>query len=358
MALLQPQHLSAVTDFEDQHPVLTYDLLTLPQYGTLQRYETGSDWVDLVNSTGLHTSPFGDAPPTFFTQEDVNRGHVRYVQSEPLDLYTETFQFRLRSYNFSGPEGSFCVSIFPTGLLLQPTIDVDLVPLVVEEGASAAINHSVLNTSLAELVMQPGLEIDIQQLDVVYTLVDPPSYGDLHLMGDILVAGDVFAHHHVTSSALVYVHGGSEAHSDQFSFYGDATSVQYLPLRAPNRTSNLTLLIDITPVNDNRPVLEIMEPIRPPEGCWVPVTAANVNVTDADRPLERLRIYLRKKGATPTGRFALRSDPDSAIPQFFMEDVLAENVIFVHQLNASLEYTQVLRVDDGNSSHTIREVQQ
>lgn len=361
LALISPKHLSVSTNFEDQHPVITFDLLTLPKYGILQRYEAEeSEWVDLTsNSTNLHMQPFGgESLPTFFTQADVNDGHVRYVHSETVSFNDpETFQFRVRSYNFSSNiTAHLCVNIIPYDILFQPSISVHLTSLALAEGASAQINRTVFNTSLDQegfmyLVVQP--ELSLQQLDVTYTLVEPPSFGRLELQGEILVAGDVFAHRDVTSSALVYFHGGTEDHEDQFSFYGETGSVEYLAIRPPNRTTNLTLVIDITPVNDHPPVLDVnMESIRPPEGCWVQVTVANINVTDIDRPADKLKIFLRKKATTPTGIFAFREEPDRAIAQFYMQDILDQRVIFAHQLNSSLNYTQVLRIDD--TVHTIR----
>jgi hypothetical protein len=364
LALISPSHLKTITNFEDQDPLITYDLLTLPRYGILQLFEgEGSEWRNLANSTNHHTNSFGEeTTPISFTQADVNNGHVRYVQSETISFMTDTdtFHFRVRSYNFSSNiTAHLCINIVPKDILFQPTINVHLTSLVVTEGSSAHIDSSVFNTSLDKegaryLLVQPDL--DLQQLDVIYTLVDPPTFGRLELQGEVLVAEDLFAHRDVTSSALVYVHDGSEDHIDWFSFYGETGSVEYLPIKPPNRTSNLTLAITVTPVNDHPPLYVSMESIRPPEGCWVQVMVDNINVTDLDRPANSLRIYLKKKGVMPTGIFAYRSEPDRAIGDFYMQDILDQRVIFSHQLNSPLNYTQILRIDDGDTAHTIREV--
>lgn len=361
MALVEPKHLNAVTDFAAQDPVLTYNVLAAPSYGVLQLYQTStSEWLNIATNTS-HASPFSEAPPTSFTQADVNSGHVRYVQTEPFSFHhQERFGFHLHSYNLSGPENHSCINIIPNAFAPQPSIIVDSADLVLQEGSSAHVNHSVLNTTLQEVeILPPGtdhVEINVHQLGIVYTLVESPSYGDLELGGQILVANDVFTYSHVTSNALVYVHHGTEDHNDSFSFYAEASSVAYLPIRAPNRTSNLTLDVDITPVNNHSPVLQSLQSIQPPESCWVRVTASNINVTDADRPSDPLRIYLRKKGSTPTGWFARYTDRDQPIQQFFMQDILDGSIIFVHRLNltAPLNYTQVLRIDDGGP-HTIRQ---
>lgn len=363
MALLKPNHLNSSTDFEDQVPIISYDLLTLPLYGVLERYDAMlSEWVDLDNSSRPHTSPFGRTSFSTFTQADINNDRVRYIQSQPYTSSStiETFQFHLRSYNFSGPTGQLCINIFPDAYLLQPSISVDLAELVVPEDGSAPINQTVVRTGLDDvqyLLMEPDLSLDIEQLDMVYTLVDPPSFGILTLHGEVLVPGDIFTYSDITSNALLYMHGDSENHLDHFSFYAEAGSTAYLPIRAPNRTANLTLVINITAVNDHAPTLVgNLENIRPPEGCWIPVTPHNINITDNDRPPDSLKIYLRKKGSIPNGIFAFRDAPDRAVTHFYMKDVLNDKVIFVHKLNASvpLNYTQVLRIDDG--VHTIKKV--
>lgn len=359
LGLLKAKHLSAVTDFEEEEdPVITYHLLTQPLYGNLQRYDPiVAQWMELTNSTMTHTLPFGGTSSSSFTQEDIENGHVRYFQSKFLSNNAiETFDFRLQSYDFSGPEINFCVTLLPDDeLLLQPSFTVDLSELVLLESSSAAINHSVLNISLENvdyLLIEPDL--DLQELGIIYTLVDPTAYGVLELRGLPLAAGDMFVHSDVTSNSLVYRHGGTEDHLDRFSFFVEGNSTPYIPIRAPNRTSNMTVVIHITAVNNHFPALVALEAIRPPEGCWVPVTERNINITDLDRPPNPLGIYLRKPrkpSENPNGFFTFRGESIQAIVRFSMQEVVSESIIFKHTLNssASLNYTQVLRIDDGHN---------
>lgn len=357
---LQTQHLNATTTFQDQTPVITYDLLSVPVSGVLQRYDTAlSEWLDLTSSTGTQPSLLGVPSLTSFTQADINQGHVRYVHSEPFLTGVEAFQFQLRSYNLSGHTSSLCINIIPVGFEILTELTVDHVPLVVVEGGAAPINHSVLNTSLHDVLSI--LPLDLGQFEAEYTLVEAPSYGELELRGVILAAGDIFKYSDLASNSLVYIHGGTEHHHDQFSFYVEAdikTNSTTLPIQSPNQTSNLTLAITVTAVNNHRPQIQTLENIQVPEGCWTTVTPAHINVTDEDRPPERIKIYLRKRGDYPTGFFALKSKPSEAVSHFFMQDVLEESVIFVHNLNLSapLQYTQTLRIDDGLQDHIIREV--
>lgn len=366
IGVLHPEHLNATTNFQDQHPVITYDVLSIPLYGVLQRYDTAlSEWLELSNSTGAPSPLFGGGTSlTSFTQADINQGRVRYVQSDPIGNEDVAIQFQLRSYNLSGEASSLCVNIVPIHFLVDTVLNVEHLPLVVLEGGSAAINHSVLNTSLDDVLMHADLPLDIEQFEVEYTLVEAPSFGDLELRGEILVAGDVFRYSDITSNSLVYIHRGTEDHHDHFSFYVESdieaheSPIDLPPIRAPNRTSNLTLVITVTAVNNHRPRIQMLEGIQVPEGCWVDITTANINITDEDRPPEKIRIYLRKKGDTPTGFFALKNKATIPATTFFMQDVVEKKVIFVHRLNLSapLNYTQTLRIDDGLQAHYLRVV--
>ena len=365
MALLQPKHLNATTDFQQQKPVITYDLLTLPRYGVLERYSpTSAQWMELSNSSTFHNSLLAETFSSF-TQADINNGRVRYVQSKTYsEAVTEDFKFQVRSSNLSGPDGKLCINISPDDFLQQPSIDIEVKELVVQEGGSAPITPNVLNTSLADidyLLLELDGDIDVQQLGIVYTLVEEPSFGSLELSGRILVAGDNFTYSDITSNSLIYVHRGSENHLDRFIFYAEASTTAYLLIRAPNRTSNRTLIINITAVNDHDPVLTALEIIRPPEGCWVSVTETNINVTDEDKPPVPLEIYLRrprKKEEDPNGRFVFRGAFDRPISTFYMQNISDNKIIFRHTLNASapLRYTQILRISDSDPPRRIRKV--
>lgn len=362
LAFLGPRYLNATTDFSEQDPIITYRLLTLPHFGVLQRYEPLlEEWVDLNNSSGNGLAPLGTFPNSF-TQREVNSESVRYSQSLPYSSANlDKVQLQVQSYNLSGPKRELCVDIVPDPHLVQPSIVVTLAELSVLEGGSATINSSTIHTDLDDMDYSTEPEIQIQQLGVVYTIVETPSFGSLKLRGEVLTAGDVFTYSDITSHELIYVHNGTEHHMDQFSFYAESTTTAYLVIRAPNRTSNLTLSINITEINDNPPTLTVLEDIEAPEGCWVEVTAANINITDLDQGPVDLKVYLRKprhSNQEPTGFFAFKGSRETPVRSFLMQDILDGKIIFQHQLGLkdSLNYTQVLRIEDGNDDHTFREV--
>ena len=357
MTLLESKHLTAVTDFEDQTPTITYDLLITPTYGMVQVWSPQYDqWLVLSNSTTTsHSSP-SSLPTSSFTQADVHASRVKYVQSESFEGNTfDKFKFQLRSSNLSGPTGDLCINIWPEEFLFQPTISIQLRSLVLaKENVSGIISGAVLNTTLDNvdyLAQDPDEEVDVHQLGIVYTLVEAPSYGSLELGPVTLVAGDNFTYNDIVSRLLVYNHAGTEHHQDNFTFYAEASTTAYLPIKAPNLTANLTLNINITASNNYPPIMTQVEYIRPYEGCWISVTTANINVTDRDRPPSPLKIILRKlKKEKPIGMFVLRSSPTQPINQFYMQDVLDDNVLYVHWMSSSapLRYRQGIKLQHLN----------
>ena len=359
MALVQSKHLNVTSTFEDQSPVITYDLLTSPVYGVLQVWEPLSNqWRDLqpLNHTqSLHSLHY-------FTQEDVQSDYVRYVQAdtgtgELSDFLTgglDEVLFQVRSYNLSGPRVQLSIDTILDLLLLQPSLAISLSPLVVSmENGSAPVTGAVINTSLENmdfiyLDQHPDYEIDIPQLGVLYHLVEAPSYGALELDSVSLSAGDNFTWEDIANHRLSYRHFGTENHQDSFTFYAEASSTAYLPIRAPNLTANLTLVIAITPTNNHRPVVNVLQPITPLEGMAVQVTRKNLDVQDPDMPSEPITIILRKlkKQTPPTGIFMKRNNHGVAVNHFTMADVLRGDIVFQHHLNLSapLDYLQGIKV--------------
>ena len=358
-ALLESKHLSAVTDFEEQMPTISYDLLANPDYGVLQVWsEPLLQWMSLTKSNSTPPSPSSRHPS--FTQADVQAQRIRYSQSKPLDGKIGEIQFQLRSSNLSGPTGELCINVQPEPLLVQPTISIDLQPLVVaHENASAVITAAVLSTTLSDVYYedQPEANLDVEDLGIVYTLVDTTSYGLLKVGDVVLASGSNFTYSDITSEKLVYRHSGSEEHQDSFRFYAEASTVEYLLIKAPEVTDNHTLNIEVTATDNYASVLNTnsVEKIQPPEGSWVNVTAANINITDRDRPPSPIKIIVRMlRKANPIGMFALRSNPTEQIHHFFMQDILDNNVIYTHWLNlmAPLIFNQKMKFLESQAQGT------
>lgn len=359
-ALLEPKHLNSTTNFEEQNPVISYDLIQEPRYGYFQRFITYHNrypgWHPLTSvSPSVSGSLISDF--NFFTQDDVDNGHVRYVHNHSSALESEGFQFRLRSTNLTGGLESLCIHIVAQVSLVQPVISISAETIQVDEGGRANITKDLLTTTPSRMEEYIAGVVDIEQMGIVYNLETMPAYGQLFVGERELSKGDNFTFDNVSSSLLHYVHSGSENHNDSFQVYAVATTTATLLILTPDPSATVTVRISVTPVNDHLPKLgSNLTNIEPPEGGFVIVTENNILVTDEDRPNDVLTIFIKKKRTTPIGHFAFYSNPSTAVSRFSMQNVSDRQVIFVHWLGAGLNLTQTIRLEDGNKMHYVREV--
>ena len=225
------------------------------------------------------------------------------------------------------------------------------------EGGSTVIREVVHNSSLPIFFNK---EIDIEQLGITYVLEQFPAYGEFQINGRPLIDNS-FTLSDIRNGLLVYIHSGSEYHADSFTFFAEFRSSLNWPTRSPYRTILMEARIVITPVNDHEPVLKARQ-VSVPEGGWVKITPAMLNIEDHDLPRDTINIFLRQSRRnqpepwTPTGHFAFYDHKSVPIRSFTMQNISDGQVIFVHHLNGSapLIYMQYLRVDDGE--HTILSV--
>jgi hypothetical protein len=365
MALVEPKHLNTSTNFEDQDPTVSYDLIEEPMYGYIQRFITyhnvRPDWHNLT-SVAPSTSGSQISDVNHFTQEDVDNGRVRYVHNYSSIFLTqgsENFLFRLRSSNLTGDLERLCIQIVPTATLLDSHISIIAQLIRVNESGLTQINRSLLTTRSSPTEDVSNGVVNIEQMGIVYILETVPFYGKLLISQRELSVGDNFTFDEVSSGFLSYEHGGTENHSDSFRIYAVATTTSTLLIKTPEPSPVVTVNISIAPINNHFPVLsEGLVPINPPEGGFIVITEDHIQVTDEDRPHEVLTIFIRRRGETHIGFFALRDASDTPVLRFTMRDVRERRVIYQHRLNMSapLTQTQIIRMDDGLKDHFVRQV--
>ena len=352
-AVLHTRHLNATTTFENQDPVLTYNIVTSPRCGWLElqvkynpKNESTWRWEPISRQQKANS----------FTQSDIDNNLVRYVHNSSVELVRsrDIFHFHLQSANLTGPAGNFCIQVLGKETLQQL---VNVGNISVLEGGSTVIREVVHNSSLPIFFNKA---IDIEQLGITYVLEQFPIYGEFRINGRPLIDNS-FTLSDIRNGLLVYMHSGSENHADSFTFFAEFRSSLNWPTRSPYRTILMEACIVITPVNDHEPVLKARQ-VSVPEGGWVRITPAMLNIEDHDLPRDTINIFLRQSRRnqpepwTPTGHFAFYDHKIVPIRHFTMQNISDGQVIFVHHLNGSapLIYMQYLRVDDGE--HTILSV--
>ena len=352
-AVLHTRHLNATTTFENQDPVLMYNVITSPRCGWLElqvkynpKNESTWRWEPISRQQKANS----------FTQIDIDNNLIRYVHNSSVELVQsrDIFHFHLQSANLTGPAGNFCIQVLGKETLQQL---VNVSNISVLEGGSIVIREVVHNSSLPIFFNK---EIDIEQLGITYVLEQFPAYGEFQMYGRPLIDNS-FTLSDIRNGLLVYIHSGSENHADSFTFFAEFRSSLNLPTYSPSRTILMEAHIVITPVNDHEPVLKARQ-VSVPEGGWVRITPAMLNIEDHDLPRDTINIFLRQsrrnqpESWTPTGHFAFYDHKSVPIRSFTMQNISDGQVIFVHHLNGSapLIYMQYLRVDDGE--HTILSV--
>ena len=351
-SVLRTKHLNATTTFEDQDPVLTYDIVVPPRYGHLEQ---------LVQYDPENNSTWLWDPLSYFTQKNIKDGLIRYVHDNSTQPVQggDVFQFNLRSTNLSGPAGNFCIQVLSYQTLQQPNIVVNVSTITVLEGRSVVIQESVLSSSLAPPILIEWLEeqIGIEHLGITYVLERLPACGEFLLDGRPL-KNNSFTLSDIRNGLVMYNHSGSENNIDSFAFFAESRS-RLNEIRSPDRTTRMEANIVIIPVNDNKPVLKVGN-MSVPEGGWVVITPTMINIEDEDLPKDTINIFLHQPQLeeNPTGHFAFYEHAMVPIRSFTMQNVSDGQVIFKHHLNntAPLTYMQYVRVDDGSVNHTVQEV--
>lgn len=353
-AVIQPRHLLATTDFQDQSPTLTYDILSSPSHGTLERLEE----FDPHDESTWQWEPIDEVVKNkdSFTQAYINASRVRYVHNNSILPVVErdSFEAHLRSTNLTGPELSFCIHVIYNETFQQSNIDIEVGDIHVVEGGEAEL---ILNATFSPSIFADWMEqeIAIGQLAVTYVISPRPLYGEIQVRGE---PHDTFTHTDLQSGAVMYRHNGTEDHLDSFSLYAELQSPLTLPTWVLERTPAENISVTVQPVNNHKPQIVQREPISPPEGGWVTLTPAMLEVLDEDQPGDSITIHIRRITKMPNGYFAFRDSSHTRIRQLTMEDIRQGRVIFVHILNSSvpLSYRQAIKANDQDPSHTVKDV--
>ena len=224
-------HLSA-TDDNSNDKDLSFMLLTPPEYGHLEN----------TDSPGV--------PISSFTQLQLAGNKIRYVHTDSGENSVDRFEVRV-SDGTNDVIRSLMVRIAPGDDEL-PVLENR--GLRLDEGATKVITPYELN------VEDSDAGTDDKKL--VYVVKRRPMHGRLLRKGRVVVQR--FNQHDIDNGHISYEHDGSDTTSDDFLFtVSDSVHDQFiaLPDQRPTRTAQ-TFKITINPIEDARPELQVVNPIR------------------------------------------------------------------------------------------------
>ena len=287
------------------------------------------------------------------SQAEIEAGHVRYVSPvlETRSIAEQGVPFQLSSSQLAGPNTSLCVIIVPA---LKPLLSVETSVVNVVEGQAVVVQAADFHLDLSSQIdLSPwGVDTTAESLEMKLVVSSPPQFGTLQLNNvPLTLPSIVFSD--IEDGRLTYVHDDSENFADHLDFWVEAVSANGLPLTLPDQTSLLQLNFTITPVNDNPPVVQQLEPINPLEGSSIGVTSAMIGISDADldtRP-EDISISIEPSGTvgTPNGHFAYLTNTTDLILEFKYSEILSGLIVFKYgeDLSKDLGYLQGALVSDG-----------
>ena len=174
-----------------------------------------------------------------------------------------------------------------------------------------------------------------------YTVTRQPVFGVLHSIGPARSENTIttFTQTSIDNRYIVYAHQGRESISDKIG------------LKAISTEDNLSsgeffLAVEITPVNDEEPILSNPYPdLMIWNGDTVYVSADVLQTTDEDNPPEELLYTYNRtaeSGVCDIGHFAWSHNRSFPIFTFSQWNVTREEVVFVHRgcrRNATLSFS-------------------
>ncbi|XP_020638622.3 FRAS1-related extracellular matrix protein 1 isoform X2 [Pogona vitticeps] len=272
-ATVTMSHLYA-SDPDTQADDLLFVLASPPQFGYME---------NILPSPGFEKSNVGISIASFQLR-NVKDLHINYVQSRHRRTEPTTDQFML--YATDGKQRSLEIPFY---VLITPTNDE--VPeftarnITVEEGQMKELDPSVINV----------MDLDVPQDALMFTVLQQPHHG---LLVNGIYGNDTIhyrqainSHHHheipvrsfsmeflKNGMRLMYMHDDSDSLADGFS----------IQLSDGKHTVSKTILVEVIPVNDEKPVLSKKGKIKVNMGKAQIISTAVLSAEDKDTPREQI----------------------------------------------------------------------
>uniref|UniRef100_A0A8C6MF79 FRAS1-related extracellular matrix protein 1 n=1 Tax=Nothobranchius furzeri TaxID=105023 RepID=A0A8C6MF79_NOTFU len=294
------QHLHFV-DEESPNSELTYTVTTPP-------FHIDAGRLFLVDSLPRFTKNSHAPVLRLFTQHAVNFMKVAYMPPV-MDIgpYPQYIQFILSVTNHMGltvPGICFNITVVPVDN--QPP-QVITNPLTVDEGGECLLGPEHLQLS----------DVDSVQESLQVELLKEPTHGALSLDHRPLTPGQTFSLQELKNLEVRYKHDNSESTED------------LIELNATDGTNSVrfTLIVKVTPINDEVPVLIAgLKPVLMcAEGQEVFITAEYIYATDADSDNSSLVFLIARQ---PHHGVVLRSGV--LVDHFIQADITAGTISYRH----------------------------
>ncbi|KAK3522059.1 hypothetical protein QTP70_022619, partial [Hemibagrus guttatus] len=220
---------------EDNTPdEIKYTMKTPPSHGFLRPSHTDGD--------NQH-----DGTVEKFSQWDINSGHIKYVQ-EQSGHTNDSFTLDVTNGIVTVSDLVVFVEIIPFFLPLQVS------NITLKEGSSQALTQDVIKVTGQHFT----------ELHVQYHVIEGPHHGRIEHSRIPGVPIPSFTRVQVEHEFISYVHDGSETTADNFTLVANDTEVR-------KQSVPHVIHVNVTPVNDEPPVITANRILRGAGGNWATV---------------------------------------------------------------------------------------
>uniref|UniRef100_A0A4W5M9F0 Laminin G domain-containing protein n=1 Tax=Hucho hucho TaxID=62062 RepID=A0A4W5M9F0_9TELE len=282
---------------EDSLPSeIVYMVKSAPSHGFLHRSTQGED---------DHYQGSREETIHSFSQEDVNTGHIRYLQVDSDQTHD--------SFLLDASNASHYI------LFYSIRVSVDIIPIhiplnvfnvTLEEGSSTALTKEVLQVTNRHF----------SQVDFFYHVSELPSHGHIEHARIPGLSIPFFTRKQVDSGHIYYVHDGSDTLADNFTIIANDTDTR-------KHSQPCMVFVHVTPVNDEAPVITANRILRVWVNSVTEISVDDLSAEDSDSPPEDLEFIVTPPS---NGHLALKSAPSRHILNFTQTHTLHGQLVFVH----------------------------
>nr|XP_057909627.1 chondroitin sulfate proteoglycan 4-like isoform X2 [Doryrhamphus excisus] len=265
-----------------------------------------------------HSQKLRWKPTTSFTQEDINNGVVIYYQQTSGRTNDSALLEATNGVTKVGPI-KLEIDIIPTLLPLQVS------DLTLDEGSSLPLTPDTIKVNSHHFF----------GMNFLYQIVVPPRHGHLEHSRIPGIPIAAFTHTEVEREYISYIHDGSDTVRDNFTIIANQTENQKYSLPC-------TVHINVTPVNDETPVVTTNKGLKIWVGSMTEITVDDLSAEDSDTPPDRLEFIVTPPS---NGYLALKSAPSRPILNFTQSHIERGQLLFAH--NGAVSGGFHFQVNDG-----------
>ncbi|KAL0965816.1 hypothetical protein UPYG_G00286150 [Umbra pygmaea] len=272
---------------------IVFKVKAAPLHGILRRSSHGQ----------VHYQGTREEPIHSFTQEDINTGHMQYLQVDP-DQTHDSFVLDASNGITDVHDINVHVDIIPRH------IPVHVFNISLEEGSTVALTKEVIQVTNRHF----------SELNIFYHVSQPPCHGHIEHARIPGVAIPSFTRKQVDAGHIHYVHDGSDTVADNFTIIANDTDIR-------KHSHPITVFATVTPVNDEAPVITANRILRVWVNSVTEIRVDDLSAEDSDSPPEDLEFIVTPPS---NGHLALKSSPSRHILNFTQTHILQGQLVFVH----------------------------